>query len=650
MNNSLLNNALINDANESLSSLDRHFAGFICDIAKNKEPWLYLAAALVSNAVQKGHVCIDLSAQNIEFPIIINKVLFPSPSEDKVPCLSPAARGELGMSAEGEGNRAETFTEWIRLLKGTSVVGEHGEYKPLILENNRLYLHKYWQFEQYLSQTLLERAKSIDSAGDSSRIVGALSRLFSSLDSQAIDWQGYSALVALIKNMVIISGGPGTGKTTTVAKIIAFLMEIRDISFDHIALAAPTGKAAARLKNAFVKALSALDSSPEIKQNAQNLLGAHTIHRLLGVVPRSPFFKHTAENPLPHEVIVIDEASMVDFALMAKLLSAIKPDAKIILLGDKDQLSSVEAGAFFGDLCEESRSHPHRKEFEDAILTIAPVLTQVRKNGRKGASDPSSLSECVVELTKNYRFPGHSGIGKLSRAIQQGMAADALTILSDKSLLGVSWQNTPPADKLAQALYPVVMESYGGFLKEEDPVKAYGLFDSFRVLCALRGGPFGVLAINSCIERILASSGLIVPNSVWYAGRPVIVTGNDYGLGLFNGDIGITMSDREADGELKVFFPSETAGTLKSLRPQRLPPHETVFAMTVHKSQGSEFDRVLLILPPMFIPLLSRELLYTGVTRAHERCDIWGSREILVKTIENRTKRMSGLREKLWGK
>ena len=608
MYNLELNNTLSNN-DEGLTSIDRHFAGFICEVANIKEPWLFLAAAFASNAVQKGHVCVDLSSQHTEFSI----------------------------------------DEWIKHLKKTSVVGVPGEYKPLILEDNRLYLHKYWRFEQSLSEMLLQKAKFIYTPEDLRHIRDLLQRLFGEFSLAPIDRQDYSALVALIKNMTIISGGPGTGKTTTVAKIVAFLMEARGIWLDQIALAAPTGKAAARLKQSFVKAFCALNVSPDLKKSAETSFTSYTIHRLLGVVPYSPFFKHNPENPLPHEVIVIDEASMMDFALMAKLLSALKPDSKIILLGDKDQLASVEAGAFFGDICEESSLRAPRKEFENALMTIAPGLPQVLETGKPGASAPSSLSECVVELTKNYRFPEHSGIGRLSRAIRQGTAADAMMILSGTRGQDVSWQDIPHPNMLTKALTPVVTENYGRFLKEKDPLKAFELFDSFRVLCALRMGQYGILSINSRIEHILASSGLIAPDSVWYSGKPVMITGNDYSLDLFNGDIGITMYDGAGNGELKVFFPGETTGAMKSFLPHRLPAHETVFAMTVHKAQGSEFDHILLILPPLFVPLLSRELLYTGITRAQKACEIWASNEILTKTIENRTKRTSGLREKLRG-
>ncbi len=607
-------NTLINTDDESVTSLDRHFSRFICDIAGNKEPWLYLAAVLTSNAVQKGHICLDLSTVTLP------------------------------------GNASFSQSEWIELLKNTGVIGAPGEYKPLILENNRLYLHKYWQFEQYLCKTVLERAQPIFLPEDSGKIDVSLSRLFGKPETGTIDRQRHAALVALLKNLTIISGGPGTGKTTTVAKIIAFLSETRGFRPERIALAAPTGKAAARMKQAFVKAFRDLDVLPDVNQKEGMDIEAHTIHRLLGVVAHSPFFRHNAENLLPYDVIIVDEASMVDFALMAKLMSALRPETKIILLGDKDQLASVEAGALFGDICEQGSGRSHHPEFLKALEAVSPEVSGYGGDRNPDArTAPSRLSDCVVELTKNYRFPEHSGIGKLSGAIRRGRAAEALAVLTDISASDISWQGTPPANMLTKALTSVILGYYSRFLREEDPVKARGLFDSFRVLCALRGGPYGVGSLNAGIERILASAGLVNPENSWYAGRPVMVTGNDYGLGLFNGDIGIALRDHADHEELKVFFPGESAGAVRALHPQRLPAHETVFAMTVHKAQGSEFDRVLLLLPPAFIPLLSRELLYTGITRAHEHCDIWASKDTLVKTIENRTRRMSGLREKLQG-
>jgi exodeoxyribonuclease V alpha subunit len=609
------------DLDKALTPIDIHFGRALCRIAEKRESWLYSAAVCASSAIQKGHICIDL--QSI---VEINP-----PAQETSSRATPFPRPE----------------ELSELLKGTSVVGGPGDFLPLILDGDRLYLQRYWHYERLLAESIRDRAEALEAVNAPDRVSQILKRLFPADESEAVDWQCRAAIVALIKKLIIITGGPGTGKTTTVAKIVSLLLETSDLRPDRIALAAPTGKAAARLKQAFTKAFLSLDTLPEVKKRAGNGVEALTIHRLLGAIAHSPFFKYNAKNPLPYDVVIVDEASMVDCALMAKLLSAIPRESKVILLGDKDQLASVEAGAIFSDICEGSESRFPRREFMNAVGAVAPWFDSLPSMTIDADSDVSPLADGIVELKRNYRFPEGSGIGKVSRAIKQGNAAEALKILTADPGRDFSWQPVPGPGRLAQALSPIVIDRYSRYLGEKNPAKALALFDSFRILCAVRQGPYGVAAINAAIELILGMAGRIAPGAQWYPGRPVMVLGNDYAQGLFNGDVGIAMEDPETNGELRVFFQAE-GGKVKSLLPQRLPEHETVFAMTVHKAQGSEFERMLLLLPSEFVPLLSRELLYTGITRAQKKCDLWASADVLQKSIGNRIRRMSGLRDKLW--
>jgi len=410
----------------------------------------------------------------------------------------------------------------------------------------------------------------------------------------------------------------------------------------RIALATPTGKAAARLQETIKNAKEKLNCQEEVKKAISE--EASTIHRLLGTIPDSPYFRHNTKNPLPVDVVVIDESSMVDLALLSKLVQAIPPDARLILLGDKDQLASVEAGAVLGDICDTGNVHGSSKPFCDAVERLAGEKITSSPDG----SDKQGPSDCIIQLQKNYRFGVTSGIGAVSRAVNDGDNAQALTLLREGNQPDIHWQELPWPDALARALKDLIVNGFAGYLNATDPGEMFDLFNRFRILCALREGPYGVYALNLLVEHILKDEGFIKRDNRWYRGRPVLITRNDYNLKLFNGDIGIILPDPGANNEHRAFFQAAD-GTLRKFPPLRLPEHETVYAMTVHKNQGSEFNEVLFLLPDRDSPVLTRELIYTGITRAREKVEVWGKEEVFCTAISKRIERTSGLRDALWG-
>lgn len=522
-------------------------------------------------------------------------------------------------TAMEEGHVCLPASEWkgdIARLRECAVVGASGEFAPLILdESGRLYLHRYWQYEDGLACAILARA-SAEAPQFSAPLLAASVKKYA---ARADATQRAAAENAVRRRLSVITGGPGTGKTRTATLALLLLAEQFAATGDaaHFALAAPTGKAAARLSQSLDATLSTLD----LPANVRALLptDASTLHRLLGAFPGATHFRHNAANPLPARVVVVDEASMVDLPLMAKLFDAIHPEARVILLGDKDQLASVESGHVLGDICAGLREK-----------TYTP------------------LRACLTELTTNHRFAADSGIHRLSRFVNVADATAAATLLStpDCSDLRAAAQPTPRA--LAAMISASALPFLRAYRAASTPEEALTLFGGFRILCALREGPYGVANLNTLAERALAEADLISPEHAFYAGRPVLIRRNDYQLQLFNGDIGITLPDADAGGELRVFFHDETRG-LRRFPPARLPEHETAFAMTVHKAQGSEFRHVLLVLPDAECPVLSRELLYTAITRASTSLKVWWNEGALHAALKRSITRWSGLRARLWG-
>ena len=599
-----------------LSPLDVHFGRFMTELDGGDDPDLSLAAALVSHFRGQGHICLDLA------------------TVEGKPLLTIADAG-ISMRCPGLG-------AWRKKLEKSPVVGHPGDYKPLILdERSRLYLYRYWEYQEELASLLIKRIRDCKQDLDSRLLKEGLDRLFPPVDNNGIDWQRVAAFTALTRPFCVISGGPGTGKTTTVVKIIALILEQAGIERTRIALAAPTGKAASRLQDAINSGKSGLDCEDRIKDAVPQ--EASTLHRLLGSIPGSPYFRYNAENILPVDVVIVDEASMVDLALMSKLVQALPLRARLILLGDKDQLASVEAGAVLGDICGSGNPHGFSKGFCRVIREVAGC-ERVPESDEFGGN---GICDSIIQLKKSYRFGSDSGIGEAGRAVNAGDINTSLKFMKDNTHHDMEWRVLPRPDNLPKAIRETIINGFKAYLKAGDPLSALRLFDRFRILCALREGPYGVTALNLLTERILKNAGFVGPDKTWYPGRPVLITRNDYNLKLFNGDVGIVLPDPEADHDLRAFFPGAD-GTLRRLHPLRLPEHETVYAMTVHKSQGSEFEHVLFLLPDRDCPILTRELIYTGITRAKKGIEIWGNEDVFRAAVSRRIARTSGLRDALW--
>jgi len=629
-----------------ISRTDTHFANFIADLSKDNDLEIFLGAALVSSATGNGDICLDLGSvfekqamkeKNGEMPVIFPKL-----------------------------------DVWLDKLRKSPVVGDPGEFCPLILdENNRLYLYRYWEYEKILSESIKRRVKEDVKDIDASLLKESLKRLFPKNSGPEnsendINWQKVASLTAAIKRFCVISGGPGTGKTYTVAKILALLLEQARGEKLRIFLCAPTGKAAAKLSESIKKAKEELNCSETIKQAIP--VETYTIHRMLKTIPGSPYFRYNSENPLPADVVIVDEASMVDIALMSKLVSSIPMTAGLILMGDRDQLASVEAGSVLGDICETSGMQMFSREYSK---TIEEITGEKIDTSIKAYEKGQGLYDCIVVLKKSLRFTGKSEIWELSQAVNKGDWKPILSILNkniglknntgfknnialkNKEGRGVKWEEFRASSEKHSIISEKIIDGYSDYLIAQDPYTALEEFNKFKLLCALKIGPYGAYSLNRLAEEVLKKEKLIrtdmSDNYPWYRGRPVLITKNDYSRGLFNGDMGITMPDpKEGGSNLYVFFP-EASGGVRRYSPYRIQEHETAYAMTVHKSQGSEFDHVCLVFPDKDYPVLTRELVYTGITRARKSVLIWGRENVLKAAVSRRIKRASGLRDALWG-
>lgn len=590
-----------------VDALDVHFARLLA--RRDADERVHLAAALASRRTGDGHVCLEL-------PEVAGTALGPD-GADVAPALA----------------------DWTQALRASPAVGRPGERRPLVFDDaHRLYLWRYWAYEQRVADALRRRAVDVDDAPDAAALRRDLAAFFPGTAGVAApDWQRVAAATAALRRLCVVSGGPGTGKTSTVIRLLALLVAHAKTP-PRIALAAPTGKAAARMQEAMATARAGLSLPPAVV--AALPTSASTVHRLLGPRPGSVYFRHDARNPLPYDVVVIDEASMVDLALMAKLVDALPPDARLVLLGDKDQLSSVEAGAVLGDVCGPVPGFSAAFRDRVAALTGEPLPA--------GDATTSPMCDTVVVLRHSHRFPDTSGIGRLAAAVNGGDAASAMALLRTPGD-DLAWRETSAGAAPGDALAAATVAGFAPYLERVHagaaPADVLAALGGFRVLCAHREGPGGVVALNAAVETLLAAKGVVPRRRPWYAGRPVMVTRNDATLGLFNGDVGVALP--EPDGSLRVWFATERGP--RAVPPARLPEHETVWALTVHKSQGSEFDRVLLALPAAPSRVTTRELVYTAVTRARKRVEVWGPEAVLVAAIERRLERSSGLRDALWG-
>jgi exodeoxyribonuclease V alpha subunit len=569
-----------------LPDIALHFAGLLHRLDPNADESVLLAGALAGERVISGEVCIDLAR-------LASSTVFDS---DDAP-----------------GASTPDLDAWQQALKNSPLVSDGTATAPLVVTpEGRLYLYRYFELERRLAELITQRTQICDVSIDSTQLEAALEALFAD-DATSVD-QRNAATLAVHNRFTVISGGPGTGKTATVVRILALLSRLELVAPKRMLLCAPTGKAAARLREALA------DTPPAVTPGDTLPTDAVTAHRLLGWRPgKKP--RYHAMRPLNCDLLVLDEASMVDLVLMVSILEALPAHARLILLGDRDQLASVEAGAVLGDICR--------------------------------AADSGPLADTLAPLTHNWRFGTHSPIAALASAVREARVTDALTLLDDPASVQVSLQAAQEDAALDALLAEQVTPVYAGvarLVREGADAKAvFEKLGSLMVLCAHRTGPRGVTDLNRRVSAQLGAGGALSPGLPAYPGQPLMVTRNDSALGLFNGDVGVVMPDADSPGRLQAVF-IDTAGDEHAVSLGRLPEHETAYAMTVHKAQGSQARQVVLVLPTQLSPVLSRELIYTGITRAEQSLEIWAAHEVLASAIGRSAQRVTGLADRLQGR
>lgn len=588
-------------ASGRLRAIDLHGALFLEELAEKKSPALLLAAALASQAVGDGHICLPLAT-------VASQAVFPP---DSTVTASP-------------------LPEWRAQLLASGVVGIPGGQEPLILDDqDRLYLARYHAHESLIAEDLRRRSRGLLPV-EEARAAEIMARLFPA--SSDADSQKLVAAVAAVKQFAVISGGPGTGKTYTVARILALLQALAGGRL-RIGLAAPTGRAAARLQEAIGRARQEMDSDLAAPVPAQ----AGTLHRLLGLMPETGRFRHNRQNPLHLDLLIVDEASMVDVPLMAALVEALPPRARLIMLGDRDQLTSVEAGSLFGDICGSGEP-----PWSDALSSQVSRLTGITLPGGR---ESESMGDAISMLRTGYRFGEEGGIGALARVVNAGDQAGLAALMEQSH--GDLAVVRPEPELFRSWLAARLLAGFAPCFAAPGPAEALAAFNRFRVLCALREGPAGVAGVNGLAEQVFRSHGLFSGSGPWYRGRPLLIRRNHYSLQLFNGDTGIVWPDGE--GRLQAWF-TRPEGGVWPVALSMLPAHDTAYAVTVHQAQGSEFVEVLFLLPLQDSRILSRELVYTGLTRAQHKLTLADPASLLVGAICRRAVRYSGLTERLWGK
>ncbi|MDY0746703.1 exodeoxyribonuclease V subunit alpha [Paucibacter sp. R3-3] len=633
-----------------LRRLDAAFAAFLHDLDPEARPAVLLAAAMLAHVESQGHACL----------LVDEFVADPAGATSWAPDAAEALRGQvLSVAAEVD--------ELLAALRVSPLVGDGSDdSSPLVLSGTRLYLRRYWRFEQQVAAQVLARVEGGATAVDVPRARQWLDLLFPPQPDREddFDWQKFACAVALRASFSIITGGPGTGKTYTAARLLAllFAMDRRPDKL-RVALAAPTGKAAARLKQSIESALLPLQASIgdrlDLAELVSHIHGAKTLHSLLGARPDTRTFRADAANPLEVDVLIVDEASMVHLEMMAALLQALPRHARLILLGDKDQLASVEAGAVLGDLCRDAEAGRYDDRTADyALAATGQAIPADFIGGAPG------LAQQTVMLRESRRFKGP--IGQLALAVNAGRLQPAAALLrsGDGPELHVAQPATPArVVRLALEGREGAPGGYATYLREIAARPAFHgdetadreafdawvvrvllAFERFRLLCAVREGEWGTEGLNTAVERALTAAGLLERpgHAAWYEGRPVMVTRNDAGVGVFNGDIGIVLRPLRADGPLRAYFLD--GAVPRSVSVSRLAQVETAFAMTVHKSQGSEFEHTVLVLPPEGSRVLSRELVYTGITRARLAFTLAsGAPGRFAQALSQRTRRASGL-------
>jgi len=546
---------------------------------------------------------------------------------------------------------------------------------PFVLDGDLLYTRRYHTYENRLAHALHAMAREAAPDAAPERYRAAVARVFAPEPGEPtddVDLQLLSALSVLRNRLTVISGGPGTGKTWTVKNVLAVLFESQtpDVPPLRVALAAPTGKAAARMKEALVSDLDARPFEAATRARLRELVPV-TLHRLLGWNPaNSTRFRHDGTNPLPHDIIIVDEASMIDLPMMARLVDAIGPQSRLVLLGDRAQLPSVAAGSVLGDITDPVRGGVAAlSATAHAWCVDCAGATRLGSLSVRSAADTPALQDAIVHYVRPRRFKAESGIAAIARGVvdARGPRADEIlswlhgrttdtqsagapTVYPDIAIRGHGARGTVPIDDL-------LVDGWRAFLEhvrspdattEAAHLAALEAFDSLRVLAVHRRGSVGVEGLNRSVEASLRRAALLdAPREDGaYLGRPVIVTENRYDIGRFNGDVGITV--RDGRGDLLVAFPTAEGG-VDYLAPARMPPHQTVWAMTTHKSQGSQFSHVVFVLPEQASALLTRELVYTAITRAKARVTVVGADDVLRAGLLAQVTRVAGLPRRLWG-
>lgn len=586
----------------ALRAIDVEFARVMQRLDGRADDVFALACAAASQAIAQGHSCLELSA--------LENVLSAGSSE-------PSTTAWPSIDGLRDALRASALVGLSDSARAT----------PLIFDGiNRVWLRRYFDYERRVATSLQARAGLLRDVADPSALRARMEQRFPA--SRDTDWQAIAVALGVRSHLAIISGGPGTGKTTSVLWLLVALLESAEAqghALPRVRLAAPTGKAAARLGESIRERVAAIDCSDAVRA-AIRADDASTLHRLLGYRPRVGF-RHDRDHPVAADIVIVDEASMIDLPLMAHLLDALADDTALVLLGDVGQLASVEAGhvlASIGATGAETNRYSRRTADDLAAMTGASVPVDDSPRG--------ALSDAFVELRQSHRFAEHSGIGRVAQAIRDGNGDEAIALLcADQH--DVEWRRGE-RDDIARVLRSAWVDRYRAIADAPTAGDALVVANRFRILTAVREGAFGSGSINRAIEEMLGGS------AQWYHGRLVMVTANDYRRSLFNGDIGVTW--RAPGAEPQVWFPAAD-GSLRAFAPYALPAHESAFAMTVHKSQGSEFDEVAVVLPDVTQRVLGRELLYTAVTRARSHVTLHANETVLRAAIARRLDRWSGL-------
>lgn len=566
-----------------------------------------MSLVFLSLFIKAGHTCLPMDKSPVEWIEI------------------------LGLDVDGKSHFPTKKIE-LQILKSSSLVGSEGDMNPLILTDNHVTFRRYFFYEQTVRQwinRIISNKYITDIDGISLRF---LHNLFTE-EAEGVDWQKVAAALSLIKPFLIISGGPGTGKTTTVAQVLALHQRLSKKRL-NIALAAPTGKAAGRMGEALNRELEKLNLSPEELSHFPR--EAKTVHRLLSGTESKGLLPPIEKKLLHHDLIIIDEASMMDLSLMYRLVNHLSDHTKLILLGDKDQLASVEAGAVFADLCQ--------KEKNGFLPETIQTLKRLGITNELPEDTESDMSDLIVYLTKSYRFDETSGIGRLADLVksqnQKGEeAASIFNQYSDLNYQAFSYQKED---------IQLILEDLKTKIQKCSKIKKYDELLSFWKesiwLMVLRRGLTGSERLNRLIEERLAAERIVQMDAGWYHGRPIMITQNDYNLGIFNGDLGVAMMDE--DESIWVYV--ESGSEIKRFKPQRLSHYDPAFFLTVHKSQGSEFDQVNLLLPQADTPILTKELIYTAITRARKEFSLYGDLDLFEQGIKRETLRFTGLKELLY--